>query len=104
MRPAARRRSMPFALGGFIELKNKRKMNYAKHSDGDESNVMVDSSFIEKLLTVEELADALGFATQTIRNWVALRQIPFVRIGGKTRFRKRSVEAWLARKESHVSK
>ena len=79
-------------------------MNYAKHSDGDESNVMVDSSFIEKLLTVEELADALGFATQTIRNWVALRQIPFVRIGGKTRFRKRSVEAWLARKESHVSK
>lgn len=61
---------------------------------------MVDSSFIEKLLTVEELADALGFAPQTIRNWVALRQIPFLKVGGKTRFRKRSVEAWLAKKEN----
>ncbi len=57
-------------------------------------------SFVDKLLTIEELADAFGFAPQTIRNWVALRKIPFVKIGGKTRFRKRSIEAWLALKES----
>jgi excisionase family DNA binding protein len=53
----------------------------------------------EKLYTVEDLADAFGFAPQKIRNWVALRQIPFVRIGGKTRFRKGSIGAWLSQKE-----
>lgn len=56
-------------------------------------------TFFEKLLTVEELAEALGLAPQTIRNWVALRKIPFLRIGGKTRFRKRSIEMWLEQKE-----
>jgi excisionase family DNA binding protein len=53
----------------------------------------------EKFLTVEELAGALGIAPKTVRNWVALRRIPFLRLGGKTRFRRRSIEAWLERKE-----
>lgn len=56
--------------------------------------------FFESLLSVEDLADAFGFAPQTIRNWVALRQIPFLRVGGRTRFRKRSIEAWLEQKEN----
>jgi excisionase family DNA binding protein len=55
--------------------------------------------FFEKLMSVEEVADALRIAPQTLRNWVALRRVPFIRIGGKTRFRWKSVEAWLARKE-----
>lgn len=59
----------------------------------------VESEFIEKLYSVEDLADAFGFAPQTIRNWVALRQIPHLRVGGKTRFRKGSIGAWLAAKE-----
>jgi excisionase family DNA binding protein len=57
------------------------------------------SPFIENLVTVEELAEALGIAPKTVRNWVALRQIPFLRIGGKTRFRRQSVEAWIERQE-----
>ena len=55
--------------------------------------------FFEMLMSVEEVADALRIAPQTLRNWVALRRIPFIRIGGKTRFRWKSVEAWLERKE-----
>lgn len=55
--------------------------------------------FFEKLMSVEEVADALRVAPQTLRNWVALRRVPFIRIGGKTRFRWKSVEAWLERKE-----
>ena len=51
------------------------------------------------LLTVEELARALGKAPKTIRNWVARRTIPFVVVGRTTMFRKRAVEAWLERKE-----
>lgn len=58
-----------------------------------------NDQLFERLVTVEDLADAFGFAPQTIRNWVALRQIPFVRIGGKTRFRYGSVQAWLEQKE-----
>jgi excisionase family DNA binding protein len=68
---------------------------------GLEKIIMGEELFFEKLMTVEELADAFGFAPQTIRNWVALRQIPFLRIGRKTRFRKRSIEAWLNQKESN---
>lgn len=55
--------------------------------------------FFEKLMSVEEVADALGVKPQTLRNWVALRRVPFVRIGRKTQFRWKSVEAWLERKE-----
>lgn len=58
-----------------------------------------EEQFFEKLITVEDLAGAFGFAPQTIRNWVALRQIPHVQIGGRTRFRRGSIEAWISQKE-----
>ncbi len=51
------------------------------------------------LLSVEELAGALGLAPKTIRNYVARRSVPFVRIGRRTMFRLRSIEAWLEKKE-----
>ena len=51
------------------------------------------------LITVEDLAKALGFASKTIRNWVSARKIPFVMIGRKTFFRLKSIEAWLDEKE-----
>ncbi len=51
------------------------------------------------LITVEDLARALGLASKTIRNWVAARKIPFVMIGRKTFFRLASIEAWLDKKE-----
>ena len=52
-----------------------------------------------ELLTVEDLAGELGLAPKTIRNYVARRIIPFVRIGRRTMFRLGSIEAWLERKE-----
>lgn len=51
------------------------------------------------LLSVEELAGELGLAPKTVRNYVARREIPFVRIGRRTMFRLESIEAWLDRKE-----
>jgi len=51
------------------------------------------------LITVEDLAGALMRAPKTIRNWVARRQIPFVRIQGRTMFRLESIQEWLKRKE-----
>ena len=50
------------------------------------------------LMTVEDLAVALGKRPQTIRNWVARREIPFIP-GRPVMFRRRSIEAWLDKKE-----
>ncbi len=71
---------------------------HTQHEAENGKVTKLDSLF-ENLVTVEELAGALGLAPQTIRNWVALRQIPYLRVGGKTRFRRKSIEAWLEQKE-----
>lgn len=71
--------------------------NQNKNTSGYVKN---EGLLFERLITVEDLADAFGFAPQTVRNWVAMRRIPFIRIGGKTRFRKRSIEAWISQKEN----
>lgn len=52
-----------------------------------------------ELFSVEQLAEALGIAPKAIRNWVAMRKIPFVRIGRRTMFRRESVSTWLEKKE-----
>ena len=53
----------------------------------------------ENLITVEELAVIFGLAPQTIRNWVALGKLPYVKIGKRNCFLKGSVQEWLDRKE-----
>ena len=55
--------------------------------------------FFDNLITVDELASAFGLSPKTIRNWVARRDIPFVRIKGKTFFLRGSIEEWIKRKE-----
>jgi len=58
-----------------------------------------DNRIFDDLLTVEELAVIFGLAPQTIRNWVALRKIPYVKIGRRRFFQKRSMQEWLNQKE-----
>lgn len=53
----------------------------------------------ENLISVEKFAEALDIKPQTVRNWVAKRVVPFVRIGRKTMFRREAVEAWIKSKE-----
>lgn len=53
----------------------------------------------ENLVSVETVAEVLGLAPKTIRNWVSARRIPFVRVGRKVMFRRKSFELWLNRKE-----
>ena len=54
---------------------------------------------IDNLITIEELAVILRLAPQTIRNWMALGKIPYVRIGRRSFFQQRSLQKWLNRKE-----
>ncbi|MGD0264295.1 MAG: helix-turn-helix domain-containing protein [Candidatus Methylomirabilota bacterium] len=47
------------------------------------------------LLTVDEAAALLRVASKTVRNWVSLRAIPFVRVGGCLRFDGQTLKRWL---------
>lgn len=50
-------------------------------------------SNVEKLMTVDEVADFLGLKVRTIYDKVQRRQIPHVRIGRTVRFRRSAIEA-----------
>jgi excisionase family DNA binding protein len=45
-----------------------------------------------KLLTVDELADALGLSPKTIRQWIWMRRVAYVRVGRLIRFRPEIVD------------
>ena len=55
--------------------------------------------FFDNLITLKELSGGLGIAPKTIQNWMAKRQIPFVKIGQKTYFRKDRLKTWIEQKE-----
>ena len=50
---------------------------------------------METYLTIEELADYLKLAEQTVRRWVMNGQIPFHKIKSVIRFRLSEIENWV---------
>ena len=50
---------------------------------------------LETYLTIEELADYLKLAEQTVRRWVMNGQIPFHKIKSVIRFRLSEIEKWV---------
>ena len=56
--------------------------------------------FFDNLIDVENVAEVLGVAPKTIRKWVSIRFIPFVRVGRRVMFRPKSIELWLNQKET----
>ena len=63
------------------------------------SNKKPSDLLFDNLITVEELAVVFGLAPQTIRNWVALGKLPYVKVGKRNLFLKGSLQEWLNRKE-----
>lgn len=55
------------------------------------------------LMDVDELAQYLKLKKQTIYNWLNLRKISGIKIGGVWRFDRREVEKWL-RSQSRKAK
>jgi excisionase family DNA binding protein len=51
------------------------------------------------IMELEEVASLLGKKTQTIRNWVAKREIPFVKLGNRAVVLRDSLRQWLLDKE-----
>ena len=48
-------------------------------------------------MNVTEFADAVGLSPKTIRQWVWMRRVPYVRVGRAIRFRQETVEEILNR-------
>ena len=78
---------------------SKAGREFVSWPDAKVSGELFDNQIFENLLTVEELAVIFGLAPRTIRNWIARREIPHVKIGRRNFLQKRSVQKWLNQKE-----
>ena len=79
--------------------KRKARINKAGKMVISRPDAQVSGGFIDNLIDVENVAEVLGVAPKTIRKWVCIRFIPFVRVGRRVMFRPKSIELWLNRKE-----
>lgn len=57
---------------------------------------------IETLLTVEDLCALMRVSKATVYNWVQLRKIPHMRVGGLLRFDAGAIRSWLGRQSRGV--
>ncbi len=48
------------------------------------------------LLSVEEAADYLGISAGTMRNWLSMRRIEYVKVGRLTRIRLATLDRYIA--------
>lgn len=58
---------------------------------------------MERLLTIDELAEVLSAKKSTIYGWVHLGLIPHIKVGRLLRFRERDIEKWLSSKQVEPS-
>ena len=49
-----------------------------------------------RLVTAKEVAELLAVSVRTIRDWVYLRKIPFIKINGAVRFDLKVLKKWVA--------
>ena len=52
---------------------------------------------MERLMTVQEVAEWLNYHPEVVRRKCRMRSIPHFRIGGQLRFSGRQIRAWLDR-------
>jgi excisionase family DNA binding protein len=60
------------------------------------------TSGIERLLTVEEVAELLALSPKTIYAWAGSRRIPSLRLGRSLRFSEKDLKAWLDSRQKNL--
>jgi len=76
---------------------NRREIGYTRAS-ADASCSFIDNLIFEKkgrLVTAKEVAELLAVSVSTIRDWVYLRKIPFLKINGAVRFDLKVLKKWV---------
>jgi excisionase family DNA binding protein len=70
--------------------------------DGSEASLKTEEQGKRELdlLSAEEVAAAFEVSPKTVANWVARREIPFVRRGKSTWFLRESLREWLLTQET----
>jgi len=58
---------------------------------------------MDKLLTIDELAEVLTVKKSTIYQWVHLGLIPHIKVGRLLRFKEESIQKWLISREVEPS-
>jgi len=58
---------------------------------------------METYITIEDLADYLKIAVQTIRRWVLNKEIPFHKVKKSIRFKVSEIEWWIENGAEHSS-
>ena len=84
--------------GDTLELSKFKKRTRLKKAGSPSRSGNPDALF-DNLITVEELATIFRVAPQTIRNWIARGKIPYIQIGRRNLFQRRSLQKWLNQKE-----
>ena len=64
------------------------------------SNKSSKDKLFDNLMDVETTAEVLGVAPKTVRKWVSIRFIPYLKVGRRVMFRPKSLELWLNKKEN----
>lgn len=57
------------------------------------------------LMTIQELSETLSVRPKTLYQWVALKQIPHLKLNSLVRFDREEIKTWLkeCKKETHSS-
>ncbi len=53
---------------------------------------------MEKLLTLEEVAEILGISSSTAKTWASRRKFPVVKVGRLIRISPKALQEWIERK------
>ena len=80
-----------------IKLSKSKKRTKLKKSG---SSSRPSGLLFDNLINVETTAEVLGVAPKTVRKWVSIRFIPYLKVGRRVMFRPKSLELWLNQKEN----
>lgn len=82
-------------VAGFLALEKEPAAPESASNESDNNDSGEASPGMNDLLTIEKLADLLYIKVSWLYAQTSTKKIPFLKLGGKLRFRKADVGGWL---------
>ena len=57
---------------------------------------------MEKLLTIDDVCQALTVRKSTLYQWINMGIFPYIKVGRLIRFKEKEIENWLEKREKNV--